>query len=287
MQAIETLRRGEVGKALAELQDQVRAKPQDPPSRVFLFQLLALVGQWDRALNQLQVCGQLDPLAQTMVQAYTQTIRCENLRAQVFAGKKTPLVLGEPEPWVALLLQALAHRGHGEHAAADALRDQAFEAASATPGTISWRASGKGEDEVVKSQRFEWLADADQRLGPVFEAIVDGRYYWVPVANIRTIRLEPPTDLRDLIWMPAQFVWASGGEQIGFIPTRYPGSEASDDDAIRMARKTDWVAAAEGFETGLGQRLIATDAGEYPLLDIRKVEFDAAATPTGETTAHG
>ena len=120
MQAIETLRRGEVGKALAELQDQVRAKPQDPPSRVFLFQLLALVGQWDRALNQLQVCGQLDPLAQTMVQAYTQTIRCENLRAQVFAGKKTPLVLGEPEPWVALLLQALAHRGRGEHAAAHA-----------------------------------------------------------------------------------------------------------------------------------------------------------------------
>ncbi len=285
MQAIETLRRGEVTKALAELQDQVRAKPQDPPSRVFLFQLLALVGQWDRALNQLQVCGQLDPLAQTMVQAYTQTIRCENLRTQVFAGKKTPLVLGEPEPWVALLLQSLAHRGRGEHPAAEALRDQAFEGAKATPGTITWRDSGKGEDEVLKSERFEWLADADQRLGPVFEALVDGRYYWVPVANIRTIRLEPPTDLRDLIWMPARFVWASGGEQIGFIPTRYPGSESSDDDAIRMARKTDWVAVAEGFETGLGQRLIATDSGEYPLLDIRKIEFDAA--PKGETTANG
>jgi len=43
--------------------------------------------------------------------------------------------------------------------------------------------------------------------------------------------------------------------------------------------------ARDWFQLFFGQRLIATDSGEYPLLDIRKIEFDAA--PKGETTANG
>ena len=35
---------------------------------------------------------------------------------------------------------------------------------------------------------FEWIADADDRLGPVLEAIVNGRYYWVPFERVRRIQ---------------------------------------------------------------------------------------------------
>jgi protein involved in temperature-dependent protein secretion len=34
---------------------------------------------------------------------------------------------------------------------------------------------------------FAWLADADVRLGPVLEAIVDGKYYWIPFGNLSAI----------------------------------------------------------------------------------------------------
>ena len=36
----------------------------------------------------------------------------------------------------------------------------------------------------LNGQPFEWVADADSRLGPVMEAIINGRYYWVPFARL-------------------------------------------------------------------------------------------------------
>ncbi|TVP97582.1 MAG: virulence protein SciE type [Planctomycetaceae bacterium] len=276
MVATEALRRGDLKTALAELQDEVRARPQDPASRVFLFQLLAVLGDWDRALKQLSVCTQLDPATEIMSQAYSQTIRCEILRSQVFAGTRTPMILGEPPAWVALLLQSLASRSAGKQDEADRLRDQAFEDAPSGSGTLRWRTAGTGAEETVAAAPFEWLADADPRLGPILEAIIDGRYYWVPCQHLQAVRLEPPTDLRDLVWLPAQFTIVGGGQQLGFIPTRYPGSETSQDDAIRLSRKTEWVGEEPGGAVGLGQRLIATDQNEYPLLDIREIQWASA-----------
>jgi type VI secretion system protein ImpE len=34
-----------------------------------------------------------------------------------------------------------------------------------------------------------------------------------------------------------------------------------------------------GFFTGLGQRMLVTDAAEYPLLEVRSLEIDAAVPP--------
>ena len=110
----------------------------------------------------------------------------------------------------------------------------------------------------------------------MIEAVVLGRYWWIPVSRIRRMHVEPPTDLRDLVWIPVHFEWANGGEGYGLVPTRYPGSEAVDDDAIRLARRTEWREPAAGIFHGLGQRMLATDAADYPILEVRRVEFDAA-----------
>ncbi len=266
-----------MAEALEHLKRDVRSKPQDVAARIFLFQLFAVLGQWDRAQAQLVVCGQLDPATEMMVKAYTEAIRCERLRGEVMAGRKTPLVLGEPEPWLAAMIQALMIQDADQAQAAEALRSSAFEDAPETPGTIRWRSSGVGADEVIESASFQWIADAEMTLGPILECLIGGRYYWVPLAHIQSIRIEPPTDLRDLVWLPAQFTWAGGGQQLGFIPTRYWGSESSDDDAVRLARKTQWVAGRGGVEIASGQRLMATDQSEYPLMNIRGIDFELAA----------
>lgn len=62
------------------------------------------------------------------------------------------------------------------------------------------------------------------------------------------------------------------------IPSRYPGSEAAADGLVALGRKTEWVESSPGVFQGRGQRLIATDAGEYPLLDIRHIVLHAGAT---------
>ena len=70
-----SLKSGDPVAALAQLQDQVRAAPADPKLRIFLFQLLCVLGQWERALNQLNVASSLSPDAMAMAQTYDAAVR--------------------------------------------------------------------------------------------------------------------------------------------------------------------------------------------------------------------
>jgi type VI secretion system protein ImpE len=249
---------GNLQAALQELQEQIRNRPEDSHHRTFLFQLLAILGQWQRALNQLDVLSNLETSTWPMVQLYREAIRCEVLRAEIFAGQRKPLIFGEPPRWLALLLESLRLTAEGQYTQALSLRDQAFDMASESSGTID-------------DQPFNWIADADTRLGPVLEIILNGRYYWAPFQQIRTISIPQITDLRDLVWLPAQFTWINEGQAYGLIPTRYPNSETAKDPSIQLARKTEWLQLADGVYQGLGQRMLVTDQDEYPLLDIRKI----------------
>ena len=209
--AEQCLKDGDPAAALARLQEQVRAKPADAKLRVFLFQLLCVMGQWDRALNQLSVASGLDPEALAMAQTYGDAVSCEAIRDDVFEGKKSPMIFGQPEQWLALLIESLLLAGRGERDRSGQLRASAFDAAPPSSGDLDGRP-------------FAWISDADSRLGPVLEAVINGRYYWVPFSRLSKIDVEPPEDLRDLVWMPARLQFANGGESVALIPTRYPGS---------------------------------------------------------------
>lgn len=261
------LRNGDPAGALQQLQEQVRDRPADPGLRVFLFQLLCVLGQWERALNQLNVAAELDPAAIAMQQTYADAVRCEAVRSGVFAGTRAPMIFGEPDQWLAMLVESLLTAGRGQPERSGELRAQALEDAPASPGRVDGRP-------------FSWIADADSRLGPVIEAVVNGRYYWVPFARLNRIELEAPQDLRDTVWTPAHLEFANGGESVALIPTRYPGSEHSGDGLIALARKTIWEEVAPGEHRGLGQRIFATDVDEVALMDMRSIvmgEADQAA----------
>ena len=68
MTASELLKGGDPVAALKALTEQVRSKPADTKLRVFLAQLLCVLGQWERALNQLTVAAEMDALAVPMKQ---------------------------------------------------------------------------------------------------------------------------------------------------------------------------------------------------------------------------
>ncbi len=261
-----TLKDGDPRAALARLQEDIRANPSDAKLRVFLFQLLCVVGQWDRALNQLKVASELDPLALPMAQMYGEAVRCELIRDEVFDGKKSPMILGEPDQWLALLIESRLQAGRGEAAQSEELRQRAFEEAPTSSGHIDGRP-------------FEWVADADSRLGPVLEAIINGRYYWVPFTRVTEVTMEAPEDLRDLVWMPAQLHFENGGESLALIPARYPGSQGADDGNLALSRKTAWEPIADDAFRGLGQRIIATDTGETPFLEIRALSITGNGDP--------
>ncbi len=210
-----------------------------------------------------------------MAQTYQETLNCEALRTQVFAGKRTPLIFGEPEQWMALMLQALQLNASGSHAEAAQIRQQALEQAPTTRGQVVLFPEGGSEDQPAESPEiaFEWIADADSRVGPFLEAIINGKYYWIPYQHLASVGLEKVSDLRDLVWLPARFLFNNGGETVGFVPTRYAGSEASNDNSIRMAKTTEWQQLDESTYTGLGLRLLTTDVDEYPLTQVARLEF--------------
>jgi type VI secretion system protein ImpE len=207
------------------------------------------------------VAGDLDASTLPMVQTYREAIRCEFLRKDVFLGHKTPQIFGDPQQWIALLVQALKLITQQQYKEAQQLRNEAFELAPTSSGTIN------GED-------FEWFSDADSRLGPVIEAVINGQYFWVPFTQIKSITIEAPTDLRDIVWTPVHFVWVNGGETVGLIPTRYPQSDISEDNLIKLARKTDWLEQNDEIFIGLGQRLFSTNVSDYALLDSREIIFN-------------
>ncbi len=266
MTAAELIQAGRITEALGALQGEIRKNPADSRLRVFLFQLDCVLGRLDKALTQLQVIASLDAETMMLAQIFRPVITCESLRSEVFAGKRTPLIFGEPAEWVGLLVQANALAADGRTAAAVELWDRAYSAAPATSGKID-------------GQPFEWIADADSRLGPVLEVILEGKYYWIPFCRIARIEIEKPTDLRDLVWLPARFTWTNGGAVSAHIPVRYPNTEKSEEDALRLSRKTVWNEAAPDRYLGLGQRVLATDNGEYSLLECRSIELNLDAQP--------
>lgn len=266
MSATEALQSGDVRQALDLLKAEVRRAPRDARLRTFLFQLFCITGEWDRALTQLAVAGELDPAAEAMVKTYEVAIRCEVLRTKVFAGLRTPTVLGNPGEWLPLLIEATRLLAVGEPARAASLRDAAFEAAPAQTATINGNAA-------------EWIADADPRLGPTVEAIVDGKYVWIPFDRIATIAVEPPADLRDQVWMPVRFTWTNEGTSVGFIPTRYPGTTESADPALLLARRTEWT-EQDDWSIPTGQRMLVTDGEETALMDLRRLDLQRLEAPS-------
>jgi type VI secretion system protein ImpE len=259
--AEQSLKGGDPAAALAQLQEQVRARPADAKLRIFLFQLLCVVGQWERALNQLDVASGLDSEAMAMAKTYGDAVRCEAIRRDVFDGRKSPMIFGQPDQWLALLIESLLAAGNGEAERSRQLRSSAFEDAPTSRGEVDGRP-------------FTWIADADSRLGPVLEAVINGRYYWVPFSRLTKIEIEPPHDLRDVVWMPAHLEFENGGESVALIPTRYAGSESADDGSLALARKTVWEEIGPDAHRGLGQRIFATDTDDAPIMEIRRISLE-------------
>jgi len=258
--ADELLRAGDLEGARAALVEAVKRAPADQAVRMFLFQLLCLLGEWDKAQAHLRTLASLSPEAQMLAVNYNLAIEAERVRGKVFAGEEPPALLVSSSAWAGDLAKSLGALAAGRAAEAEECRDRAFEAAPDTPGELD------GVD-------FDWIADGDTRFGPAVEAIIAGRWGLVPFDAIERIESAGPRDLRDLVWLPAQVAFKTGQSVNAMLPARYPGAEDLADNALRLARRTDWRDEAWGA-VGVGQHQWSLSAGgEAGLLSLRRLTF--------------
>jgi type VI secretion system protein ImpE len=247
---------------IESIKEKIRSRPRDIHERWLLFQFACLMGDWERALKQLQICVENNPEREQTAQVIRGLIRSETLRADVLTGKNTPgYIIDQPPQWLTLLLDALYAFSRGDVDLADVTRERALSEVPDSPGEID-------------GKPFAWVSDTDTRLGPVCELVVAGRYRWCPFSELSSLRLYAPQGLLDLLWIRADCTLRDGTALKAYIPTRYPGSE-NGTDTVRLARETTWQEQGKTGVIGLGQKTLVTDSGDHGLLDIREISFSA------------
>ena len=85
------------------------------------------------------------------------------------------------------------------------------------------------------------------RLEPVFGAMIDGKYDWVPMESVQSLTLSEPEGLRDLAWALAEIVWTNDGKSVNFVPAQYLGITPESEPGYAIARKTGWIYQGGGF----------------------------------------
>ena len=258
------LKEGDLTAAISACKATIRKAPTDGDLRFMLFQLLSLSADWEAASNQLVAYSELVGRQSPLPIVFNSVIQAEVRRKYVFQGEEPPTIFGEPPEWLSYLLQALPATAKGEYAQAASLRSEALDRAPAVSGKIN-------------GTPFEWLMDGDTRISVIVEAIINGQYYWIPQSRLRSISMEPPSQARDAVWAAATLTLENTSTISAFIPVRYPGAGSWRDDLLKLARQTLWDSPLENFFLGAGQRVWMTDTGEFPILEVREIIFNADA----------
>lgn len=163
---------------------------------------------------------------------------------------------------------------HAERNRNELFRTETFPK-TAAPETISGTVNGKP---------FKSFRDADPDIGARLEVYAAGAYLWIPFRHIVSISMGPPKRLRDMLWADATVMTGPEfkGTDLGqvIIPAIYPFSWKDPDESVWLGRSTVWNADAGGREYPSGQKVFLVDGEEFPLLDLRELEFQVAETAT-------
>jgi len=264
MTAKELFDAGDLSAAVAKVGDELKHDPADARRRSFLFELLCFSGDLDRAAKQLDVIGRGGADAEIAVTRYRAALEAEKLRRALFTEGRTPGLPKDVPAYTQPHLEAIGHVRQGRIEQARGLLEQALETRPSVPCTIN----GDGFDDI---------RDADDLLAPFLEIFTVNNYSWVPWEAVKSITIEPPKHLRDLIWLPATVELHIGPLGEVFLPVLYAESYLHPDNQVKLGRVTDFRDEAAGL-TGLalasGQRMLVAGDHDWPLLEIRQLDCE-------------
>jgi len=272
----QSVRSGDLDKALALSEAAVRESPSCPQTREMLADVLMVRGEYERAETHLNAVLRFDPSRQREVDSLLQLLRAECDRQQVFHDGRSPQFLVPPDEPTRMRLGALAHHRAGN---ASECNRMLAEAAALDPVRL---ASIDGAPEAA-------LLDWDSRFGANIEALTaTGRYYWIPLALVQSIEFAPVRSLRDLAWRSAVVMLgapagpaAESNAIFIFMPTRYPGSESSTDGLLRAGCATEWTEPCDGVGIGLGQRMFVCGESTHSAVSVGHVRLAGEGAASG------
>lgn len=255
-----SLKTASLEEVLANCLSQVKAKPDDISLRETLYKLYCIEGSWQKALMQLQTIEVITSDSLQEVEIAKNLIFSELIREEVLRGERLPGMLNIELPeWISLLNRANKLLCEGSLNEQDDLRLQAFTLVNGNAG------------ESLHTGSFSWIADSDGRIGPACEFIVAGGYRWVPFSEIKSLSIEKPKELIDLVWSKAH-IQTHSDTYYGYIPSRYPLIDNATQD-VKLGLVTKWEDISTTCSKGSGRKVIITDSGDFSLLESGKLTF--------------
>jgi type VI secretion system protein ImpE len=260
MNAKDMIAAGRLMDARKQLTDEVKKAPSDSAKRTLLFQVLAFLGEWEKADRHLDLIVATNPKSEIGVQAYKNAVNAEKERREVMERKRVPgFVTGAPAYLESYLL------------AWDKLKENDLEGASRLYEQVEeQRRPVRGS---LDGKIFDGFWDTDTFLSCFLEAIVHDRYIWIPLETIGELSIDPPKSLFDLLWAPARVMTWEGVNLQCYLPVLYPDSCLQDDERVKLGRLTDWIPLGGPFFKGVGQHVFQVGEEEIPLLEMREFTF--------------
>jgi len=230
---------GKLKEAVQALSAEVRDHPSDTKRRTFLFELLCFSGEYDRAEKQLDLLAEASPKSEMGALLYHSALHAERTRQELFQKKEYPKPTGGTSSEVETVVGSLNGRP------------------------------------------FQKITDGDPRIGPRLEVYAGGNYLWINFEHLASIKIDPPRRLRDLLWTPAivRAGPALKGTELGevLLPALSPFAWQHSDESVRLGRMTVWEEDESGAALPVGQKMLLVDGEEFPLLEVRQLEFASAS----------
>lgn len=252
----------EITKLNEDLIAKIKVEPTNIELRFQLVKLYCFQADWDRAYKQLPIILSIEKEATRQVELYKNLLLSERLREQVLRGERSPCGLDGILPeWCNDLHKANECYGRGECENGEAYRQKALEQANAEAG-------------IAENQGlFSWLADGDDRIGPILEFITAGGYRWVTLSEVQQICINSPLGMLDMVWAKSAITLTTGVEVNGYVPARYPLTQL-EEKPVKAGLVTNWIPEGEVRHIGQGRKMWMTDNQQFSIFESGIIDFD-------------
>jgi type VI secretion system protein ImpE len=142
---------------------------------------------------------------------------------------------------------------------------------------------------LCNGQPIREFRDSDPRIGPNLEVYLAGTYTWIPITYLRKVEIEPPTNLRDLMWARAWVETTSDFrlQELGevLIPAICPLSWRHSEETVQLGRESAWEEDSVYEAVPCGAKMMLVDGKEVPLLTIRSVKWPQGTEESDNASA--
>jgi type VI secretion system protein ImpE len=227
---------GRLPEAIARLSAGLRTEPGDRAARTFLFELLLIEGEWDRAARQLAALRGDSPASELALLPLAQAIESERLRHAWFAAQDT----------------AQADADVSESTASGVLNALTFTHLTDADPLVG------AHLEVFHAGRYLRIPLSQIATVRLDAPVQLWHTVWIP-AVVRLTSDEQGTAMGRVL-----------------LPTRSWGSERESDPAVRQGRTTIWRECDGALVRPFGQKVLLADDADVGLLDVRSLNLTHA-----------